>query len=333
MKEKNVTIYDIASEAGVSPRTVSRALNNNGYVSQKARERISHIVSKYNYSLNTKAQSLRSKKTNTIIVFIAKQNVDYWSQIYTLIINKLTKLAHQSDYHIIVSDSDPDTFQENQNDGYYLLRNGYADAAVILDSCANDKRVEFMSDLSIPFVTWGREHGNDNITYVYFDNIQAGEIIGTYMKEHQLLPAAAFFGGKRYSATQDRLKGIMTGLEDHSSELTTFFDCVDSEQTYLTAKKELRNFRGVFVSGDERALGIYRAAYELGIKIPTELAVIGFDDIPLAQYLTPPLTTIQQPFNLIARDIFELTLRNIADRGESVAHITHQPRLIIRGST
>ncbi len=325
------TISDIARRAGVSIRTVSRVINKHPNVKESTRAEIHRIIEECGFVPNQLARSLRRRRTNTIVMFIAHQQVRYWSQFYTRVINDITSLAHQHNFRAIISDSNPHTFEENQNDGYYLLRNGYADAAILLDAGENDRRIAFMKQLGVPFVILGKDSESETSSWVYFDNFRAGEMIGELILDRNLLPAAGFLGDQQFLASRDRVDGIVYALGSRAGEFSVIYDCLDMAKAYDAARNVLSSVRCAFVSGDERAAGIYRAAWEAGLQIPGDLSVIGFDDVPLASSLTPPLTTVRQPFERFAGDLFEALSALLLDPGD-YRHIVHQPELIERGS-
>ncbi len=327
-----VTIKDIARMAGVSIRTVSRVINNNPRVSAETRRKVEEIISEKGFQPNIVAQSLRRRKTNTLVIFIERQDVRHWSQYHPRVVNSLVDRAHLRGYHVVISYSNPHSFEENQNDGFYLLRNGYADAAIVLDTNHEDRRVEYMLKNNIPFVILGHSPQPEKSSWVRLDDRLAGRLIGSFILQRELLPAVGFFGGGNFIVTEDRLQGILEGLSHRAGEFEARMDCRDMEGTYRRASGALSGFRCAFVSGDDRAPGVYRAARDAGLSIPKDLAVIGFDNNPLAAFLSPPLTSVDQPYDSFAEDLIRIIDDLQADPG-CIRQITHEPFIIERGST
>jgi DNA-binding LacI/PurR family transcriptional regulator len=329
---EKLTIKDIAAMCGVSVRTVSRVLNKDPNVKESTRAKVQEVITAQGFQPSIVARSLRRRKSNTIVIFMVQQEVSHWSQYHPRVINGFVNMAHARGYHVVISYSNPETFEENENDGFYLLRIGYADAALVLDTNHNDRRVEYMQRTGIPFIILGHSPSPEYSSWVRLDDRGAGAAIGRYLLERNLLPAIGFFGGENFISTEDRLEGILSGLGMRAEEFTAVMDCRDMEQSYRNSRGRLKDYRAAFVSGDERVPGVYRAAAELGLRIPDDLAVIGFDDSPLASYLNPPLTTVRQPYADYASQLVDGLSRLLADASCRI-QVTMAPELIERGST
>ncbi len=337
---KRYTIKDVAKIAGVSPRTVSRVVNGEGYVKEETKEKILKIINETGYQVNPIARSLRNNKTDILIVFVAENEMSYIPQFHNVIIRYLNKQANELGYKLIVSKSNPYEAEEKKNDGFYLLKNGFADGAFIFDILQIDSRLEYLVNRKIPFVIIGKDTMYQNSSFVNLDNVKAGYMGTEHLLKRGKKNILFFLGGKSFTVNQDRAQGYIQACKDHNVNFdiqNIKFGITTPEMAYQEMKRILKNESSpdaVFVSGDERAMGVYHAIQESGLKIPDEIAVLGIDNIPISKYCYPALSTIDQSSEEMAREAVDIIDKMLQD-GQNVTQQRKilQPKLIIRKST
>lgn len=346
-----VTLKEVAKIAGVSPRTVSRVMNKDKNVKEETRIKIEKIIKETGYQTNFLAKSLREQRTRTIIVFVETQEDMFVLQFYSVVIKSIIASAHELDYNLVVSQSTQFDFDNNKNDGFNLLKHGYADGAIIFDSYENDERINYLTSANIPFVIIGKDTRYENASYLYFDNYKAGYMAGKYLIENNYVPSCFVNSDINNSniantksqdinnhdiAIKDRIDGFIEAFR----EKNLLDSCIIASQNYTyedfyNASKrvlEQTKVRSFFVSGDEKAIGVYKAIRESGLSIPGDVAVLGIDNIPIGNYYYPELSTISQPLHHYGSEAVRILDRII--KGDKFSQkVVFQPELIIRKST
>ncbi len=291
---KKYTIADIANELGVSKTTVSRALNNKSDILPETRERILETVKKYNYQPSAMAKGMSIRKNNTIGVFIP-HDIDYvfMNPFYEEIIRGIFKEADTLGYYILLlycrSDNYLDVIYQNRVDGLLVISPGLNHRDII------DK----IEETGIPYVLTSRMPGVTNVPHVCVDNYKGALIATEHLIDLGHKKICFINGPDILSSSADRLRGYMDALKKNGiridqSLITEGANNIDSG--YLITKKLVKTVKptAFFVAGDFMAFGVMNAIQEMGLKIPEDISVVGFDDIPMAKVMNPPLTTINQ---------------------------------------
>ena len=333
--KKKPTIVEIAKTCGVSIKTVSRVINHDSNVSPKTRERIEAVISDLGYQTNAFASGLRSGKSNIVLVFMDKNKEEYLSEWHSVMLGYLFRDAAQQGLNMIMSLSDSKYAITDNTDGFSVLTKGFADGAILLENVPGDSRIEYFQKHNIPFVLFG-EPSSEDICSVSLDNYQIGFTGGLHLLEKGYRNIAFFVGERDYIATKRRIEGFRAATNNAEGVFEVFQDINSAETAYIQAKNLLaeKHYDAFFVAGDERAIGVYRAANELGYSIPKDIGVLGVNNIPACEYYLPQLTTIEQDFERMSRECMDLLIRQI--RGEEVVGsrvIRFQPRIIEREST
>jgi len=138
---KKATIVDIAKVCKVSTKTVSRVMNNSPNVSDKTKELVRNAMKEYGYQVNMLARGLKGSRTNIIVVFAERHNEEHLSIWHTIMLKYLFRYGKQKSMKIIVSPSSSERFEEDETDGFYLIANGIADGAILLENVVNDPRI------------------------------------------------------------------------------------------------------------------------------------------------------------------------------------------------
>jgi len=220
-----------------------------------------------------------------------------------------------------------------------LLKNGFADGAIIFDTREVDRRVEYLIKVNIPFVIVGRDNIYHSTSFVNLDNIKAGYLGAEHLIKRGNKSIRLFLGDENFTVNQDRTKGFIQACNDYhiKTELIHIDYGIGSPKMAYEKMKDVLEEEvpdAVFVSGDQRAIGVYHAIQEKGLKIPQDIAVLGIDNIPLSKYYYPALTTIKQSVKEMARGAIKILDQQLKDpKNYKTQRRIFQPKLVIRNST
>jgi LacI family transcriptional regulator, galactose operon repressor len=328
------TIYDVARLAGVSTATVSRALNGTGQISPATRKAIEEAVEKLGYRPNTIARSLVKRSTQTIAVMFP----DIGDPFYPALIKGVQALADEQSYTILLCTAEGDP--EREESYLNLLRAKQVDGALVDGLVLPRSRIAPIVDEGFPIVSLDRDIDFPSIPLVQVDNRLGGRLATEHLLELGHRRIAHISGRPELRHSEERLSGYRDALADAGVDVDP--SLVDAggftEAGGYRAMQELLerdpSFTAVFAVNDVTAVGALRAIRESGRRVPEDLSVVGFDDLWLAAYLWPPLTTVRQPLLEIGRRATEILLEVIRGERKSrrVRHIL-KPELIVREST
>lgn len=297
------TMTDIAKYCGVSLKTVSRVINHSEHVSEDTRKKVEAAMNDLNYQVNLMARGLKQSRMNIIIVFLDRHNDEYLNSWRNIMLRHLFRYTRSIGMKIIVSPSDSQKYLEDETDGFYLLSSGIADGAILLEYVYKDQRVAYLEDTKTPYVVLGQPK-ETNVHAVSFDNYHAGYLGGAYLQKRNYKNICFITGERQYFSVESRVRGFQDALKESGSNGKVYYGVHTIEETYHISRRilEEEDVDCFFVSGDERAMGVYKAIYEKQLKIPEDIAVMGIDNLPMSEFLYPPLSSIKQDFDLLAKE-------------------------------
>jgi DNA-binding LacI/PurR family transcriptional regulator len=287
------TIFDVAKRANVSIGTVSRVINNRDRVSPETRERILRAIQELDYHSNALAQGLASQQTDTIGLVIPQVNDPFYFGIVRGIEDTVTAAG----YSLLIA-SQP----HHTSDNHYmrLFRRGHVDALILAALDVSPGEVQEMAKSGLPLILIQHDAGS-HIPTIQADNYGGACAMTQHLIEHSYKRIAYITGTDYTPDNQQRLRGLRDTLAKHGLNLP---DSLIFRGDYLrgsggVAMQRILALRqrpdAVFVSNDQMAADAIVAALDRGVRVPEDIAVVGFDDVPLASYVTPPLTTVRQP--------------------------------------
>lgn len=286
------TIKDVAKLANVSISTVSYALNNTGNVSDETKKKILDAAKKLEYRPSGIARSLKTKKTEIIGVFLNNFN----GPVYSEIIRGARDVAKSNGYEIVVAEC-----MAEKNTVTKLFAQRIVDGAIVLSTTISDKVIKEYASSNFPIVVLDREIKAEYISNVLIDNKNACYNAVKFIAEQGMKNIAVINGPKGTYDSEKRYEGFMEGIKAFDMNLKKEWSCegnFEEESGYEITMEmiEKNNLPEVIcAANDEMAIGAIKALKEKNIKIPKEVAVMGFDDIVLCDYVTPKLTTIKRP--------------------------------------
>ena len=333
------TSFDIAYRAGVSQPTVSRALRGSKSVSLATRQRIEEIARELNYSVDKNASSLRSQRSNTIALLFFEDPTPDGANInpfFLAMLGSITRATANRGLDLLIS------FQKMEDDWHVRYQDAHrADGLILLgygDYTLYESRLKQLVASETQFVRWGSVCGDNIGATVGSDNFGAGRLAGEHLLA-QGRTRIAFLGeaDEHYPEFADRYRGLGAALTAAGHQADPALQCgaLSSEGDGRAAVQALlaagHQFDAIFAASDLIAIGAMRALTELGQRVPQDVAVVGFDDIPAASLTSPPLTTIVQDLNQAGELLVETLLAAIEDH--PTPNRALPTRLMVRGSS
>ena len=304
------TMKQVAEKAKVSTTTVSHVINNTRVVSSDVRERVLNVIQELRYIPSAVARSLKNDRTHTIGMMIPNNSNPYFAELIQGIEDESFKLG----YNIILCNSYDDP--KKQVAYIRVLMEKRIDGLILVSSGSDAELSQLLDDESIPKVLVDRELTGVAADFIESNHEQGGYLATKYLLDLGHRNIACVSGPRDLLPSRDRVSGYMKALQEAGVAFRE--DCLlhsdFTSQGGFTAFQQLLALANppsaIFASNDLMAIGGICAANQAGIKIPEELSVIGYDDIALASFSNPPLTTVVQP----KYDIGVLTARVLVDR-------------------
>lgn len=292
-----MNLEEIARLTGVSRSTVSRVINNDQHVRPATRQRVLQVIEQVNYHPNVAARSLAAGRTHVLgLVIPMLVSTLFADPYFAQLIQGVTAACNQQDYSVMLWLAEP---EYERRTIHKIMGNGLIDGVIVASTLTDDPLIETLQAAAFPFVLIGRYPHNHPISYVDVENQQ-----GAYEAVRHLLNLgrrriATIAGPRNMIAGLDRYNGYLAALRDQSipADPCLIVESDFTEEGGYTAMQQLLPYRpdAVFVASDTMAQGALRAAREHGRRVPQDIALVGFDDMPLAAHTTPPLTTVRQP--------------------------------------
>lgn len=333
----NVSIKVVAKLAGVSIATVSRCINNPEKVTDKTRRKVQDAILQTGYSPNTLAQSFRRGRTNIVMVVLPSIGDPF----FTAVMRGIREAAKLKGYAVIIEETQFNTMTadevsamlvSNQTDGIILLASMSPFGTDVL-STTSKRRLPIV--IGCETVTQELE----DFPSVHIDNIVAAKDATNYLVSQGHEKIAMIYGQQSSLLTKDRELGYRTAMQQAKLTIEDGW-VVEGELTIAGARKATRNLMNhnhrptaIFCANDEMAIGCLHEVKAVGLSVPGDISIIGFDDIRYAEVTDPPLTTISQPAEEIGeRVMYRLCRRIEAGNGVSSAPEIVPHKLVIRQS-
>lgn len=334
-----VSIKDIARAAGVSHSTVSRALSDSPLVSAETRARLQHLAKDMGYSPNTLARSLVTRQTHSVGVVVTTIADPFVAEV----VQGIEATAHDHGYTVILSTSGAEP--EREIAAVEMLRSKRVDGVIVTSSRIGALYLDHLERIGVPVVLINN-HNEQSGRYTFtvtVDNRHGGRLATDHLVQLGHRRIAYITAPADHSSDADRMAGyrealIAAGIEVDASLIVAGNGRADGgERAMATLMTTKARPTAVFCYNDMTAVGLIYMARQVGLAVPGDLSVVGFDDIPFARYCVPPLTTIAQPKVEMGQLAMKMALslmkiRGEADQGE-LSNIVAQGKLIVRAST
>jgi LacI family transcriptional regulator len=326
MKPKRPTIHDVAREAGVSYQTVSRVINDSAHVSPPTRKRVLKAIKRLGYRPNRAAQILQTERSDTLEIIMT-----YYG--FNLFLYNMARTAHQFGYHLNISAITSDEFVKTIESAASRL----IDGLILIPFISVVDDYDELAKLSdgVPFVQIGAPLGA-NLPSVIYDQVQGARLATQHLIDLGHRQIAEISGPLLNYDGYDRHAGWQATLKEHDIPVGPSeegdFTIEGGHQAMHRLLDNGAEFTAVFVGNDSMAIGAWAALRERGLRVPDDISIVGFDDIPVSSHLVPGLTTIRQDFGLIGQLAIEYIIGLIEDPKTPVYQRVLLPKLITRGS-
>lgn len=332
--KKSCTIEDIAKQAGVSKSTVSRALNDSLLIGEETKQKINEIAKQRRFQINMPARRLTLKQSNTVaFVTHAMSKAISLADLFTMeILGGITAALKEQGYDLLMLFVDPcDSKWPEEH-----LATGRADGFILMTSTRKSAHIKMLVEMEAPFIAWGVP----NVKYPYC-TVTGDDLTGGRLATEHLIGLGrkriAFLGGPaeegevqfRYDGYAEALKAAGRAPDPALVAHGDYSDASGAEKM----KELLARAPGldaVFVNSDLMAIAAMKALRDADRRVPEDVAVVGYDNLSIAEKITPPLTTISQNINLAGRLLAQNLLQYIQTR--VITHVTVPVELIVRQS-
>lgn len=327
------TIREVAERAGVSLTTVSHVINNSRYVSEATRQRVLDAMKATNYRPNAVARSLRSGKTHTLGLILPDSSNPFFAEVGL----EVEKVAFSEGYSLILCNTDRDIAKEE----FYvkLLSNKQVDGIIFVSTGIPTNSLNFLLGEHTPVILVDRD-----LTDIEADAVLTDHLMGGWQATQHLIDLghrriACISGPLDGTPSAERIVGYRKALEDSGIPVDPALVLKGDyhpRSGYEAARHLLELDEpptAIFACNDLMGMGVIRAVTEAGLSVPNDISVVGFDNIDLTNYTTPPLTTVAQPIAQIASLSTMLLLKRIGDPKRPVERPKLSTELIVRQSS
>jgi len=328
------TIRDVAKMAGVSTATVSRVLNNNDYVNEHTKALVLKAIKKLNYSPSYLAQNMRARKTKSLAVLIP----DFTNIYYTKLLNKIERVGREEGYITVVCTTEVDFEREREYVDELIRRQ--LDGIIF---CWYKGAQEYRSFLikvaqRVPVLIMDQPSGGLPISAVYTDGFEGIRLVIEHLVNKGHSRIGMIKPMSSYSSVDMRSAGFISAMKEHGlcvRDEWTVESTFGVENAYEATGRLLNrsDVTAVVAVDDLMAIGALQYALDKGYTVPEDIAITGFDDIPIASYVSPKLTTVAQPIEEMAKAATKQLIRKMENRRVKNRDLVFAPKLVVRDST
>lgn len=301
------SIKDIAKELKLAVSTVSMALNDHPKINSETKKIVIETAKKMNYVKNGIAVDLQRKKTNTILLVVEDASRDYFSRF----IEGFQKYIAEYEYDLLIST----TYQGNMKTALRFISESRVDGAVVFTKTISDEFLNRYASKSLPIVVVGRKISGENLYSVYGDSIKGAKMITEYLIEQGHERIVFMKGSGTTIGSSSRYKGFKEVLEKVGLlDKHVFIDAKESTfgAGYDTTKKLIKensDIDAIFYANDDIAFGGMQALEDEGVRVPEDISIAGSNDLPIAKYTKPSLTTTFGNQKLMAFEAVSMLMR------------------------
>ncbi|UMM06429.1 substrate-binding domain-containing protein [Vibrio campbellii] len=328
------TMKDIAKLAGVSTSTVSHVINKTRFVSEEISERVNNAAKELNYyAPSALARSLKVNRTKTIGMLVTTSTNPFFGEV----VKGVERSCYQKGYSLILCNTEGDN--ERMRESINTLLQKRVDGLILMCSSLEGERIDVFErypDIPVVVMDWGP-------MLFTSDKIQDNSLRGGYLAAKYLIDCGhkevgCITGPLIKHQAQMRYEGYKRAMLEAELEFNASwivesdFECEGGYQAFKKMVERGPLPSSIFVSNDMMAMGVINAANELGIQIPEQLSIIGYDDIHIAKFMSPSLTTIHQPKYRLGQAAVETLLRKLDEKSDEAQVVQLEPTLVERNS-
>ncbi|WP_141208803.1 LacI family DNA-binding transcriptional regulator [Streptomyces griseorubiginosus] len=331
------TLEEVAAHAGVGRGTVSRVINNAAGVKESTRQAVQRAVEELGYVPNLAARSLAGQRADAVALVLTEPDwrqfaEPFFSEIVRSLGDALADTGMQLMLTLIRSETERQRFLE-------YARGGRVDGVLLMSVHADDRLPDMLAEARLPTVLLGRRSGDEYVSHVDADNVGGARDAVSHLLKRGRTAIATITGPLDMYVAQCRLRGYQDALAQAGLKTSRSWVAESdfSEDSGRRAMAELLErhpeIDAVLAASDTTAAGALRALRAAGRRVPEDVAVIGFDDFPLAQRTEPRLTTVRQPLEEMGRAMVRLLMEEMEDQPEAWRHVILRTKLVVRESS
>lgn len=328
----SATIRDVAREAGVSVTTVSRVLNESGPVKDSTRQRIREVAQRLHFTPNTTARSLSTRRTNTLGVLLP----DVYGGFFAEVIRGIDQTAQQHGFHVLISGAHNEAAEV---DAAVRAMRGRVDGLILMAAELDTDTLARNLPERVPAVLINADHDASRFDTINIDNLGGALEMTTHLLQLGHRDIRMISGPARNRDSVEREKGFRLAL--HRAGIAPRADhVVRGEFTEASGYRGVQEIlaagarpTAIFAANDSMAVGALSALRQAGLRVPEDMAVVGFDDIPIAEYVTPALTTVRVAISELGAYAAERLFERIrAENNQIPKHEVQPTELVVRSS-
>jgi DNA-binding LacI/PurR family transcriptional regulator len=330
-----ITIGDVAKKAGVSKTTVSRILNQNyGHTTEETRIRVLEVIKELDYRPNALAKGLKSMRTNVIGIVLSNLKNPFW----TTVLEGVEDACRDLGYNLMICNSDEDPLMEEQYIREFQMRQ--VDGIVINPTVRNPDLYQKLVAEKYPLVVVNRRIPGLKTHNVVMDNVKGASIAVNHLLHNGRKKVAAFAYRNPYVSTwKERIEGYRAAMLENGFAAEDIRIEESEQQIGMVKDSVLRYLQAhpdtdaIFSTNNMITLEVIEAIKEMNLKIPADIAIVGYDETVWSKHLDPPLTTIEQPGYEMGRMAAQILINKIrAEKEQRPKTVVLEPKLIARKS-
>jgi LacI family transcriptional regulator len=327
------TIKQVAALAGVSSATVSHVINGTRFVSETVCEQVQKAMSDLDYHPNALARSLRSGITHTLGLILPDSANPFFAEVG----HSIEIAAFEAGYSVILCNTENDFDKES----LYMdvLTNKLVDGMIFVATGERSESLKKLLELEIPIVVMDRDFPGLELDVVLTDNLRGGYLATQHLISQGHKRIGCIAGPSGINPSSQRITGFKQAMQeanlivDPKIMLSGDFHPMSGWEAGRALLTQQNPPTAIFACNDLMAMGVLRTATEMGLRVPDDLALVGYDDIELASYTNPPLTTIKQPKVEMGLTTLNFLLSRIKDKQSAPQRTLLPVSLVVRGSS
>jgi DNA-binding LacI/PurR family transcriptional regulator len=327
---------EVAALAGVSRATVSRVVNGSSSVSPEAKQAVDRAIAMLGYVPNRAARSLVTKRTETLGLIVSEPETMLFSDpFFATSVRGICSALSRSDLQLVLLWAQNDHEHEK---AWRYVQQGHVDGVFLLSLHGDDPLPAQLRASGTPTVLLGRTLGDQRLPYVDADNRGGGRLATEHLLSRGRRKIATITGPMDMRPSVDRFEGYQDAMRDAGVRTRKSLVAHGrfTEESGMRAMRALLRAQpdldAVFVASDLMAFGALRALAAAGRKVPDDVGVVGFDDVPFAEHTAPPLTTVRQPLAEMTKAMCDLLRKRIDGEGSDDDHVIAPTTLVERSS-